>query len=357
MTPAPFRLTSLATRAGCAAKFSPALLAEVLRDLPAQAHPQLLVDTSTADDAGVYRLSPDLALVQTVDFFPPIVDDPWWYGAIAAANAISDVYAMGGIPITALNLVAFPDEGLPEGTLAAVLQGGAAKAAEAGVTLLGGHTIVDAEPKYGLAVTGTVHPEHIVTNAGARPGDVLVLTKPLGMGVITTAAKRDLADAADLQEAMTIMATLNRDAATAMLACGAHAATDVTGFGLLGHLLEMTTGSGVEATLEYDAIPILAAARRYGEAGAIPGGTTRNYQYVANQRQAVRFEGAALSGLDRVLLADAQTSGGLLIAVAPERADELVARLEAAGTPATARIGRITAAQPGNPPGLITVTR
>ena len=299
----------------------------------------MLVGTETRDDAAVYRLTDETALVATVDFFTPIVDDPYAFGQIAAANALSDVYAMGGRPLYALAIVAFPRDLLSTGMLAEIARGGIDKAAEAGCPVVGGHSIDDAEPKYGLAVTGVIHPAQVVRNVGARPGDVLFLTKPLGTGIIATAIKRGIAPDEVTQAAVRAMATLNRGASEAMLRVGPSAATDVTGFGLLGHLLEITTASGVGARLFAEALPWLPGVRELAEAGAIPGGTRRNLEAVA---QAVRWRGA-FDDVDRLLIADAQTSGGLLIAVPPEKAAALAAALAEAETPAVARIGEIVA--------------
>jgi selenide, water dikinase len=295
------------------------------------------VGTSTADDAGVYRLGPDLALVQTVDIFTPIVDDPYWFGAIAAANALSDVYAMGGTPRIALNFAGFPRSKLPLDVLGEILRGGAAKCAEAGVTIIGGHTIDDPEPKYGLAVTGFVHPERIITNAAARPGDRLVLTKPLGMGIVTTALKQGKATQAAIDEAVRIMAALNRPAADAMIAVGVSAATDITGYGLLGHLAEMTRGSGVAASVRLRDVPIVEAAWPLVRERTIPGGTLRNRESLQG---VVSWDGAGEDA--QILLCDAQTSGGLLIAVPEARCDALVQALRAGGLPVAAVIGEIT---------------
>jgi selenide, water dikinase len=309
----------------------------VLSQLPRTADPALLVGTETADDAGVYRITDDLALVQTADLFPPVVDDPYAFGAIAAANALSDVYAMGGRPLTALNLVGWPSGVLDFEVLGQVMRGGAEKLAEAGTTLVGGHSWDDAEPKYGLSVTGVIDPRRIVANATAQPGDALVLTKPLGVGIITTAIKQDRVSEATIARATRVMATLNRDAAEAMLEVGVHAATDVTGFGLLGHLREMTTGSGVGAELVFGSIPFLEEARELAAEGAIAGGTRRNLAAVLGF---VDF--GDLDETEQLLVADAQTSGGLLIAVQPERLNNLLARLRERGTPAASHIGRLT---------------
>jgi selenide,water dikinase len=295
------------------------------------------VGTNTADDAGVYRVTPDLALVQTVDIFTPIVDDPYWFGAIAAANALSDVYAMGGAPRLALNFAGFPRAKLSLDVLGEILRGGGDKCTEAGVTVIGGHTIDDPEPKYGLAVTGFVHPGRVVTNATARPGDALVLTKPLGMGVITTGIKQGRTSRATLDQAIRIMATLNRGAAEAMLAVGVSAATDITGFGLLGHLHEMTRAAAIGARIRLSDVPILEEAWTLARLRTVPGGTQRNR---ASLEEVVSWDGADEDA--RVLLCDAQTSGGLLIAVARDRVDALIRALREARTPAAAVIGEIT---------------
>lgn len=283
----------------------------------------------------------------TVDFFTPLVDDPYDFGRIAATNAFSDLYAMGATPLLALNLVGWPRETLPFELLGEVLRGGADVAQAAGAFVLGGHSVDDPEPKYGMVAIGEVHPDRIVTNAGAQPGDALVLTKPLGTGVLTTALKRDLVSAAELAPAVAAMTTLNAGAARAMLGVGVHAATDVTGFGLLGHLHTLLAASGRAAELRAAAVPLLPGARAAAERGAIPGGTKRN---VADVADAVQYA-AGVDAPTRLLLADAQTSGGLVIAVAPERLDALVAALVRERTLAAAVIGRVVA----GPPGRITV--
>jgi selenide, water dikinase len=298
----------------------------------------VLVGTNTADDAGVYRLTPDLALVQTVDIFTPIVDDPYWFGVIAAANALSDVYAMGGTPRLALNFAGFPRAKLPLDVLTEILRGGGEKCAEAGVAIIGGHTIDDPEPKYGLAVTGFVHPERIVTNSAAKPGDRLVLTKPLGLGIISTGLKQGKAPQAAIDEAIRIMAALNKPAAEAMLAVGVSAATDITGFGLLGHLAEMTRGSGVVARVRLRDVPILEAAWPLLRERTIPAGTQRNRESL---RDVVSWDGVGEDA--QVLLCDAQTSGGLLIAVPEARCDDLLRALRTGGLPVSAVVGEITA--------------
>ena len=312
--------------------------------MPTLTDPNILVDAATRDDAAVYRLAPDRALVATVDFFTPIVDDAYDFGRIAAANAFSDVYAMGGTPLFALNLVGWPRDTLPYELLGDVLRGGADIAREAGAFVLGGHSVDDPEPKYGMVAIGEVHPDRIVTLARAQAGDVLVLTKPLGTGVLTTALKRDLATAADLAPAVRSMATLNAGAARAMLATGVHAATDVTGFGLLGHLHNMLAASGVSAEVDAAALPLLPRALELAERGAIAGGTKRNREAVAEH---ARFAPSVPEAM-RMLCCDAQTSGGLLIAVPAGSAAALLAALERERTPAAARIGRIVSGAAGS---------
>jgi len=299
----------------------------VLRHLPPPTDPNLLVGTNTADDAGVYRLSADMALVQTVDFFTPVVDDPYWFGAIAAANALSDVYAMGGRPLTALNVAGFPVGMLPLDVLSEILRGGGDKAREAGVTVVGGHTVDDAEPKFGLAVTGLIHPDHVITNAGGRDGDALVLTKPLGSGIATTAIKRGLASKELERTAIALMATLNRAAGEAMVEAGAHAATDVTGFGLLGHLGELAAGSELSATITASSVPLIDGILALAADDVVPGGTRRNLESLDGRLTVAPGVPEAL----RLALGDAQTSGGLLIAVAPATLDALLESLRSRG--------------------------
>ncbi len=340
------RLTEFSHGAGCACKLSPADLRAVLGMVQAVpvTDPDLLVGFDTSDDAAVYRLRDDLAVVVTTDFFTPIVDDPYDWGRIAATNALSDVYAMGGTPLLALNLVAWPRDGLPFDLLARVLEGGQDVVRGAGALVAGGHSIDDAEPKYGLAVVGTVHPDRVLTNAGARVGDVLVLTKPIGLGVISTALKRGAADDGLVATAVTIMTTLNAGARDAAVALGdaVHAATDVTGFGLLGHLRELCAGSGLAAELDAAAVPVIDGVRDLVAAGMVAGGTQRNHAFIADS---VDFGALPLDA--QYLLADAQTSGGLLLAVAPERADDLVAGLRAHHTLAAAVVGRTVAGPAG----------
>ncbi|MFQ5568457.1 MAG: selenide, water dikinase SelD [Rhodothermales bacterium] len=337
-----YRLTRYTRGLGCACKLRPQDLNVILAALPVPDDPAVLVSAATTDDAAVYRLRDDLALVQTVDFVTPVVDDPYTFGAIAAANALSDVYAMGARPLVGLNVVGFPARRLPLRILEAILRGAADKAAEAGLLLLGGHTLDAAEPAFGLAVTGVAHPDAVLQNNTARPGDALVLTKPLGTGILATAMKRGLADAAPARTAADVMATLNRDAADAVLAVGAHACTDVTGFGLLGHLREMASGSGVDVTLSAHAVPVLDAARSLAGADVVPGGTLNNLAHVEPH---VVFA-PDVSRVDRLILADAQTSGGLLVSLPADRAEALLDALRSRGVSAAACIGHVT--KPGS---------
>lgn len=304
--------------------------------------PNILVGTNTADDAGVYRIAPDLALVQTVDFFTPVVDDPYDYGRVAAANSLSDVYAMGGQPLTALNILCYPTGLLEPEDVAAILQGGADKAAEAGAAVVGGHTVQDREPKYGLAVTGRIHPDRIVTNAGAVAGDRLVLTKPLGAGAITTGLKRGLVDDTARRTVTEGMATLNRAASEAMVEVGVHAATDVTGFGLLGHLWEMLAASDTSADIYANNVPFYAGYDALAQAGVFPGGASTNRDFLAD-RLAVHTADAETTALG---LCDPQTSGGLLIAVPRNSHRRLLDALLERGVSA-ATVGEIYAAGTG----------
>jgi selenide, water dikinase len=347
------RLTEYSHGAGCACKLSPADLRTVLglvRGFDAPDDPDLLVGLDTADDAAVYRLRDDLAIVVTTDFFTPIVDDAYDWGRIAATNALSDVYAMGGAPLLALNLVAWPREGLSFDLLARVLDGGNDVVRSAGALVGGGHSIDDAEPKYGLAVVGTVDPRRVLTNRTTCAGDVLVLTKPIGLGVISTAVKRDEATAALVQEAVRVMTVLNADARDAALEVGdaVHAATDVTGFGLLGHLHEMLVASGVAASVDAPSVPVIDGVRGLIARGMVAGGTQRNHAFVS---ESVDWNGLAPE--EQLLLADAQTSGGLLLAVAPDAADDLVRALTERGTLAAAVVAET---YPG-PPGSIRINR
>lgn len=293
------------------------------------------------EDAAIYQLSPSMAIVQTVDFITPVLNDPYAFGAVAAANAISDIYAMGAKPVYALNMVEFPVKSLPISILEEILKGGADKALEAGVSIAGGHSVEDNAPKYGMTVTGFVDPAKLVRKKGAKPGDVLFLTKPLGTGILTTAIDRGLAGTETEQEIYNIMAHLNKGAAEAMLAVGAHACTDVTGFGLLGHLTEMLTAGGVSARISTSKIPLITGAKELAKEGAIPAGTHNNYRYLRNM---VKWD-KVKNQEEMMLLCDAQTSGGLLIAVPHEKADKLQAALLAEGCLVAAEIGEITEGQ------------
>lgn len=338
----PIKLTSLSTKGGCGCKIGPGELSGVLRSMPQETNPDLLVGIETSDDAGVYRLSDELALVQTVDFFTPIVDDPYSFGQVAAANALSDVYAMGGKPLTALNIVAFPIKKLDKSILADILRGAGDKVREAGATLVGGHSIDDNEPKFGLAVTGIIHPGKILTNAGAKPGDKLILTKPIGVGILTTSIKKDLLNAEEIARVTKVMTTLNKTAAEVMADYEVHACTDVTGFGLLGHTAEMAKGSEVGIRIDASRVPVLPRVRELAEAGNVPGGTKNNHAHVADS---VTYE-ETIDQIGQWILCDAVTSGGLLMAAAPESADDLLAALQGAGVDARI-IGEAVADHPG----------
>jgi len=313
----------------------------VLHSLPPFHHPNLIVGTETSDDAGVFRLRDDLAIVNTVDFFTPIVDDPYTFGQIAAANALSDVYAMGGEPTTALNIVGFPKGRLDLAILTDIIRGGSERVRAAGAVVIGGHSIIDEELKYGMAVTGVIHPDRVIRNSGVQPDDVLVLTKPLGTGIVTTALKRRKASAASVRAAVQSMVRLNDTASAVMRALPVHACSDVTGFGLLGHGFEMASGSGVTIVLESRALPLLPGARRLARQGFLTGGCRRNRDYLQNKTS---VDAAIPAELVEVAL-DPQTSGGLLIAVAADHADALVAELRARGIDAAARVGYATTAQ------------
>lgn len=297
----------------------PKFLADVLKDLPVETNPNLLVGFNTADDAGIYKINDKQALVQTVDFFPPIVDDPYIFGQIAAANALSDIYAMGGKPLTALNIVGFPPQ-MPSNILTEILKGGGDKIREAGAVVVGGHSIKDKELKYGVAVTGIIDIDKIVTNSNAQVGDKLYLTKPLGTGIITTAIKRNAADTESAEYVMKLMTQLNKTAAKLMLKHNAHSATDVTGFGILGHAYEMANASGVSIKIDFDKLPLIPKALEYAEAGNLTGGANANMEYLQDKVQI----SSDLKKAEIDILYDAQTSGGLLIALSPENGDKFL---------------------------------
>jgi len=328
------KLTKLANCAGCGAKVGAGVLAKLLDGLQVRCDPNLLVGFDKSDDASVYKVSDDLALVQTVDFFPPIADDPYTFGAIAATNALSDVYAMGGEPKLALNIMAVPAD-LPKEAVHQILHGGYDKAYEAGAIITGGHSILDSEPKYGLAVTGFVHPDRVLTNSGAEDGDVLLLTKPLGIGILTTAAKADLVSAETMTYAVDLMTTLNKNARDAMIKYRVHACTDVTGFALLGHACEMAQGSCAEIHLDVDAIDLIPDALAFARLGILPEGMYRNRSFAE-----AFVDPGDVEPAKQDMLYDPQTSGGLLIAVHPDDADALSEELKGS-VPSAQRIGTV----------------
>lgn len=339
------RLTSYSHAGGCGCKLSPVELADVMRHVKTtSADPAVLMGLDTPDDAGVYQVAPGVAIVQTVDFFTPIVDDPFDWGRIAATNALSDVYAMGGRPVTALNLVGWP-RALDFGLLGRVLEGGGTVCEEAGVTVIGGHSIDDPEPKYGLAVTGVVDPDRVVALRGARPGDELILTKPLGMGIISSGIKEAKASEAAAAEAIRLMTTSNRAASEAMVGVGVRAATDITGFGLCGHLAEML-GDDLGAEIDIDAVPMLLEAVELARDGVLPGGSKRN-----REAMATRVSVGSIDEGRAAILFDAQTSGGLLMAVDPSKTERLHGALADRGVNTAVTIGRIVDAR-----GTIRIT-
>jgi cysteine desulfurase len=337
-SPTEIKLTHFTHGMGCACKLRPQALEKILADLPVPRDERILVGTDTADDAAVYRLDDRTAIVQTVDFFTPIVDDPYHFGAIAAANALSDIYAMGGKPLFALNIVGFPSNRLPMEVLQRILEGAQDKAREAGVSIIGGHTVDDTEPKYGMAVTGTIAPDRILTNRTAQPGDAIILTKPIGIGIVMTAVKRGLADEETTDRAVEIMSALNRQAADTLGEFPVSACTDVTGFGLLGHLKEMAMASKVDAVVYADRVPTIKQAWEFAAANIVPGGSLSNLDYVAD---VVEWEDS-VSRTAQLILCDAQTSGGLLIAVPSGHADSLLEALHKNGIADAAAIGGFT---------------
>lgn len=308
------RLTQFTHGLGCACKLQPDLLEQVLMKIPRPDDERILVGVENSDDAAVFRINENTALVQTVDFFTPIVDDPYQFGAISAANSLSDIYAMGAVPLFALSIVAFPSSRLPISVMHEIMRGAYDKAAEAGIAIIGGHSVDDTEPKFGLAVTGTIHPDRIITNAGACSGDILLLTKPIGTGILTTALKQGLLNNAEIESLVRSMSTLNRDASAAMLIAGAHACTDVTGFGLLGHLLSMMKASNTSANINVDAVPVLGRAYELATGGILPGGTKNNLSFTSKQTSYSNNIPLTM----KYLLNDAQTSGGLLISLPEE---------------------------------------
>jgi cysteine desulfurase len=332
------KLTKYTHGMGCACKIRPQYLEKVLKDLPPVCDKNVLVGADKNDDAAVYKINNETAIVQTVDFFTPVVDDPYYFGAIAAANALSDVYAMGAKPLFALNIVGFPDNRLPMQVLKDILRGASDKATEAGTSVLGGHTVEDTEPKFGMVVTGIIHPEKVITNSNAQPGDVLILTKPIGTGIISTAVKNGLASPEQAAAARDVMAALNAKAAEVMMSFPVNACTDVTGFGLIGHLKEMVEGSQVTAELFSEKVPLIAGIKDLVLAGAIPGGTKNNLEFVAH----ITKWSSNITDLMQLILCDAQTSGGLLIALPEKDGHALQSQLKAAGVDTAEIIGRIT---------------
>lgn len=319
------RLTSMSRAAGCAAKIGPGTLAGILGSLPRFEDPNLMVGIETSDDGAIYRISEDMALIQTLDFFPPMVDDPYIFGQVAAANALSDIYAMGGEPKVALNIVAWPNCVNPK-FLGEILRGGADKVKEAGAVLAGGHSIQDDVPKYGLSVTGFVHPEKILKNCGAKPGDVLILTKPLGTGIVNTAVKAELASRKAEQEVIRVMTALNKKAKRVIEHYDIHSCTDVTGFGLAGHGIEMADGSNVTIEIDTGSLPVQKAALEYARMGLIPEGAYRNRSFAGE-----RVDMAAAAEEIQDIFFDPQTSGGLLISVTPHTAEQILRDFERAG--------------------------
>jgi cysteine desulfurase NifS/selenium donor protein len=336
------RLTEYTRSLGCACKIQPQLLEKILKEIPRTTDPSVLVGIETSDDAAVYRLDEETAIVETVDFIPPIVDDPYTYGAIAAANSISDIYAMGAEPVFALGIVSFPVARLPVEVLRQIVKGATEKAAEAGIPVIGGHSIDDDEPKFGLVVTGKADPVRILRNSGARPGDVIVLTKPLGTGIITTALKRGVAQSGQAEEAIRSMTQLNHQAALVMKDFPVNGCTDVTGFGLLGHLKGMSEGSSVAAEVWCNRVPVFPEALEFAAAGIVPGGTLNNMKFT---EKITRF-GEGVPEIMKTILSDAQTSGGLLISLPEEHAHELISKLHAAGVTLAEVIGRFVKGAP-----------
>lgn len=335
------RLTSMTHTAGCAAKIGPGTLAGILESLPKFEDPNLMVGIETSDDGAIYRVSDEVALIQTLDFFPPMVDDPYVFGQVAAANALSDIYAMGGEPKVALNIVAWPNCVNPK-FLGEILRGGADKVKEAGAVLAGGHSIQDAVPKYGLSVTGFVHPDKVFKNCGAKPGDVLILTKPLGTGIVNTAVKAELASKEAETEVIRVMTTLNRKAKQIIERYEVHSCTDVTGFGLAGHSIEMAEGSGVTVELHMSALPIQQAAPEYAKMGLIPEGAYRNRAFAGN-----RVDVGETEEYLQDIFFDPQTSGGLLISVDSETAEKILRDFVQQGLEtAYAVIGAVVEKQP-----------
>lgn len=343
------KLTDFTVSCGCAAKVGGRALREILAQVPQAVDNRLLVGSGNFDDAAVYQLNEEIALVETLDFFPPVVDDPYTFGQIAASNALSDIYAMGGEPLTAMAIVCFPTKTLSTDILVAILRGGADKVKEAGAVMVGGHTIEDERPIYGVVVTGRINPGKIVTNAGAKSGDLLILTKPLGTGIIITAMKAGLAGQPEMDEVIASMVALNKPASQIMLEEGVNAATDITGFGLLGHLLELAAASRVAVEINISRVPLFFSAIEHARMGLIPEGAYRNRDFAGSR---VTFA-SEVNLAEQDLLFDPQTSGGLLISVPAEKADALLKKLQQQGVEKARLIGEIVRGDEG----LIRITK
>ncbi|MEE4196260.1 MAG: selenide, water dikinase SelD [Bacteroidales bacterium] len=342
------KLTSFTQGLGCACKLRPQELEKILKEIPIPKDARIIIDTKNSDDAAVYKINEETALVQTLDFFTPIVNNPYDFGAIAAANALSDIYAMGAKPIFALNIVGFPSNRLPMEVLQQILKGAHDKAEEAGISIIGGHTIDDPEPKYGMVVNGIVHPHKILSNANAREGDAILLTKPIGLGIISTALKRGLADKNVEEYAIQVMKTLNKTPAEVMANFSVNACTDVTGFGLLGHLSEITRASKVDAEVFSNQVPIIKETWEFAASNIVPGGTKNNLDYFSKYVQ----WSSQLTEVEKIILSDAQTSGGLLFSVPQKEKDELLKQLKQAGITEAMHIGNFI-----NGPGQIIVRK
>jgi len=342
------KLTKYTHGMGCACKIRPQYLEKVLKDLPVVFDKNVLIGAGNSDDAAVYKINDEIAIVQTVDFFTPIVDDPYYFGAIAAANALSDIYAMGARPLFALNIVGFPDNRLPMQVLKDILRGASDKAAEAGISVLGGHTVEDTEPKFGMVVTGVIHPDKVLSNGNAKPGDVLILTKPIGTGIVSTAVKKGLAKQKTAYIARDLMATLNAKAAEVMMNFPVNSCTDVTGFGLLGHLKEMVEASKVRAEISADKIPLIEGVYQLAMSGAIPGGTKNNLDFISK----VTHWSDNISDLMKLIICDAQTSGGLLISIPEKESETLLMELKNHGVGEATIIGKMLESQM---PGIVVI--
>ena len=343
------KLTKYTQGLGCACKLRPQELEKILKDLPKPNNPNILIDTSNSDDAAVYKINDETALIQTVDFFTPVVDNPYDFGAIAAANALSDIYAMGAKPIFALNIVGFPSNRLPMEVLKEILKGAQDKAAEAGISIIGGHTIDDPEPKFGMVVNGIAHPTKILANSNAKEGDAIILTKPIGLGIISTALKRGLVDKNTEQFAIKVMSTLNKYAADVLTHFNVNACTDVTGFGLMGHLSEITLASKTDVDIFADKVPVINAAWEFATSNVIPGGSVNNLNHFSKY---IDWE-TNISDIEKIILCDAQTSGGLLFTIPQNQKEEVIEKLNDAGIIDAVHIGNCT--KKGN--GLITVKK